>query len=71
MMYPIWYCSDHARDVRIKCMYTDAKIRICLVGMKVRLAKANQIIRLFCPIRLHTAIQRVHNHIEKYTNAHK
>ena len=29
------YFSDDARDVRTKCMYTDAKIRIYLVGMKV------------------------------------
>ena len=29
------YFSDDARDVRTKCMYTDAKIGIYLVGMKV------------------------------------
>ena len=32
---PFWYFLDDARDVRTKCMYTDAKIRIYLVRMKV------------------------------------
>ena len=27
---PIWYFCDHARDVCTKCIYTDAKTRICL-----------------------------------------
>ena len=32
---PFWSFPDHTRDVRAKCMYTNGKIRICLVGMKV------------------------------------
>ena len=31
----VFSCSFIARDVRTKCMYADAKIGICLVGMKV------------------------------------
>ena len=44
---PIWYFRDRAIDVRTECMYTDAKIRKCLVRMKV-LGKQ---IRLFCYCR--------------------